>query len=120
MDKRSAAYKQKIFALKGLVPFFVALLFALPSHAQDVVKVVRMVDGDTLKVNYKGKEESVRLIGIDAPESRPNKKAKNDAQRSGEDLKTITAMGKEATNYVKGLVKPGDTVSIEFPRGGRG
>jgi micrococcal nuclease len=43
-----------------------------------------------------------------------NKKAKNDAQRSGEDLKTITAMGKEATKFVKTLVKPGDTVRIEF------
>jgi hypothetical protein len=39
----------------------------------------------------------LQAIGIEAPESRPNKKAKNDAQRSGEDLKTIIAMGKEAT-----------------------
>jgi len=77
-------------------------------------KVISVVDGDTLKVNYKGKEESVRLIGIDAPETRPNKKARNDAQRSGEDLKTITAMGKEATNYAKSLVRPGDTVKMEF------
>jgi micrococcal nuclease len=67
-------------------------------------KVISVVDGDTLKVNYKGKEESVRLIGIDAPESRPNEKAKNDAQRSGEDLKTITAMGKETTKFVKTII----------------
>lgn len=77
-------------------------------------KVISVVDGDTLKVRYKGIEEGVRLIGIDAPESRPNKKARNDAQRSGEDLKTITAMGKEATNYAKSLVKPGDTLKMEF------
>lgn len=43
-------------------------------YGEDAVRVLRVVDGNTLKVNYKGKEESVRLIGIDAPESRPNKK----------------------------------------------
>jgi endonuclease YncB( thermonuclease family) len=64
---------------------------------EDSARVLKVVDRDTLKVRYKGIEESVRLIGIDAPESRPNEKAKMDAERSGEDLKTITAMGKEAT-----------------------
>jgi micrococcal nuclease len=96
-----------------LLCLFITLLFT-SLYAQNAVRVKRVIDGDTLKINYKGKEESVRLIGIDAPESRPNKKAKNDAQRSGEDLKTITAMGKEATNYVKTLVKPGDMVKIEL------
>ena len=32
------------------------------------VPVVRVVDGDTIKVRYDGKLESVRLIGIDTPE----------------------------------------------------
>ena len=32
-------------------------------------KVTRVVDGDTIKVNFNGKEESLRLIGIDTPES---------------------------------------------------
>jgi micrococcal nuclease len=105
--------------MKKILSIFVILAFALPLQAQNIlkfesVKVLSVVDGDTLKVNYNAKEESVRLIGIDAPESRINKKAKQDAQRSGEDLKTITAMGKEATNYVKTLVQPGDIVKIEF------
>ena len=105
--------------MKKILSIFIILAFVLPLQAQNIskfefVKVLSVVDGDTLKVNYKGKEESVRPIGIDAPESKPNKKAKMDAQRSGEDLKTIIAMGKEATKYVKTLVKPGDTVRIEF------
>ena len=105
--------------LKRLFCVLLLAILTLPLQAVSIenigsAKVLRVVDGDTLRVNYKGKEEGVRLIGIDAPESRPNKKAKNDAQRSGEDLKTITAMGKEATKYVKTLVKPGDTVKIEF------
>ncbi len=32
------------------------------------VSVVRVIDGDTIKVLYTGKPESVRLIGIDTPE----------------------------------------------------
>ncbi len=32
-------------------------------------KVIRVVDGDTIIVDYNGKEERVRLIGIDTPES---------------------------------------------------
>ena len=83
-------------------------------HAKDTVPVLSIVDGDTLRISYQGREESIRLIGIDAPESRPNKKAKSDAQRSGEDLKTILATGKKSTGYVKTLVKPRNTVRIEF------
>ncbi len=84
------------------------------SHAQQTTTVVRVVDGDTLKIRYWGKEESIRLIGIDTPESRVNKKAKRDAEKTGQNIKTITAMGKRATEYVKSLVRPGDLVTIEF------
>lgn len=34
----------------------------------EFVKVTKIVDGDTIKVNLNGKEETVRLIGIDTPE----------------------------------------------------
>ncbi len=83
-------------------------------HAQQTTTVTRVVDGDTLKVRYWGKEESIRLIGIDTPESRVNKKAKRDAKRSGQDIKTITAMGKRATEYVESMIKLGDLITIEL------
>lgn len=35
---------------------------------QDRVDLVRVVDGDTIDVEIGGKKESVRIIGIDAPE----------------------------------------------------
>ncbi len=46
------------------------------SLAEDIAHVVRAVDGDTLLVTMSsGKEERVRIIGIDAPESvDPNRK----------------------------------------------
>jgi len=84
------------------------------SLAQQTTTVTRIIDGDTLKVFYLGSEESIRLIGIDTPESRVNKKTKKDAKRSGQDIETIITMGKRATEYVKSLVTPGDIVTIEF------
>jgi micrococcal nuclease len=99
---------------KPLSFVFVLTLLSSPLHAQQTTTVVRIVDGDTLKVRYWGKEESIRLIGIDTPESRVNKKAKRDAKRSGQDIKIIIAMGKRATEYVESLVKIGDLITIEF------
>ena len=76
--------------------------------------VKRVVDGDTLKVIYQGQEESVRLIGIDTPESKRNKKARKDAGRSGKDVDQITAMGKEAAKYMRTIAREGDRLTIEF------
>ncbi len=101
-------------SLKTLSFIFILAFLSSSLHAQQTTTVVRIVDGDTIKVRYWGKEESIRLIGIDTPESRVNKKAKKDAKRSGQDIKAITSMGKRATEYVESLVKPGDLITIEF------
>ncbi len=101
-------------SLKTLSFIFILSLLSSSLLAQQTTTVVRVVDGDTLKVRYWGKEESIRLIGIDTPESRVNKKTKRDAKRSGQDIKTIIAMGKRATEYVESLVKSGDLITIEF------
>ncbi len=93
---------------------FILTLLTSPLHAQQTTTVTRIVDGDTLKVFFLEGEESIRLIGIDTPESRVNKKTKKDAKRSGQDIETIIAMGKRATGYVESLVKPGDLITIEF------
>lgn len=94
--------------------FALALFSSVQAETYDTVTVIRIIDGDTLKVDYKGSDESVRLIGVDTPESKANKKAKKDAERTKQDIITITAMGKAATDFTISLVKPGDTVRIEF------
>jgi len=73
--------------------------------------VERVIDCDTLKLSN---GEKVRLIGIDCPESRPNDKLTRDAKRTGQDAGTILAMGKEATEFVKGLGIEGKKVRLEF------
>ena len=95
----------------GVLALF--LSFSL-GHAYSNATVVRVVDGDTLRIEMNGHEEAVRLIGIDTPESKINKKAKKDAIKTNHDIETITAMGKEAARYVRTLVRKGDMVGIEY------
>ena len=95
---------------------FILILLSSPLNAQQKTTVTRIIDGDMIQVLYGGREKRVRLIGIDAPESRVNSKAKKDkyADMSEPDLKTIIEMGKKAKAYVNGLIKRGDFITIEF------
>jgi len=92
---------------------FVCLLllwFSAFAHAGDFVKCIKVIDGDTIKI---ATGENVRLIGVDTPESRRNKKLYRDADRSKEDADAIIAMGKESAKYTTGLVL-GKDVRLEF------
>jgi micrococcal nuclease len=74
------------------------------------ILVERAVDGDTLKL-VNG--ERVRLIGIDTPEVHESEKLYRDSRKSGQDVKTIQAMGRRSAAFTKGLVE-GKTVRLEF------
>lgn len=63
--------------------------------------VTEVVDGDTYKINYEGKEQKIRLIGVDTPESVHPDKTKN------------TQYGKQASNHVKQLIE-NQYISLEF------
>jgi micrococcal nuclease len=63
-------------------------------------KVVRVVDGDTVVVRYEGREERIRLIGVDTPETvHPNK--------------PVEAYGEEAKEYTKKKLEE-KNIQIEF------
>jgi micrococcal nuclease len=89
-------------------------LVSSPIYAQQKTTVTRVIDGDVIQVIYGGVEKRVRLIGIDAPESRIDRKAMKDANMSEYDIETIVEMGAEAKAYVNGLIKRGDFITIEF------
>ncbi len=77
--------------------------------------VTRVVDGDTLVVSLApGRAEHVRLIGIDTPESKPNKRARLQAGRAAASEAAIIAMGKEAFRNTERLAPPGTGVSLEY------
>ena len=76
----------------------VALLVAHTVLAE-TAKVARVVDGDTLVVEISGREERVRLIGVDTPETvHPSK--------------PVEDFGREASAFTKGMVE-GQVVRLE-------
>ena len=90
------------------------LLFSINAAAAEKAVVKRIIDGDTISVFSGGKILKIRLIGIDAPESKGNKKAHHNSNRSGKDIKTIISEGKQAIAFIKTNLKKGDVVYLEF------
>ncbi|MCX7760205.1 MAG: thermonuclease family protein [Hydrogenothermaceae bacterium] len=85
----------------------------IPKNVKEAT-VVRVIDGDTIVVNIDGMEEKVRLIGVDTPESRVNKRATVQERELNKDVETIVDLGKQAKEFTKSLVKPGMKVYLEF------
>lgn len=69
-------------------------------------EVLRVIDGDTIQIEYNGAKERVRLIGIDTPESVHPDETKNNEN------------GKLASEYTKSLLE-GKKISLEFDAGER-
>ena len=67
---------------------------------ENTVPVVRVIDGDTFVVRYDEREEKVRLIGVDCPESRRNAKAYRDISRLPKSMEIEIEQGKRATKFV--------------------
>ncbi len=93
---------------------FILTLLPTPLNAQQKTTVTRIIDGDAIQALYGGVEKRIRLIGIDTPESRVNRKAMKDANMSEHDIEAIVEMGTKAKAYVNGLIKRGDFITIEF------
>ncbi len=99
---------RKLNLLSAVFFVFIAIFYLIYEKASNskentsdsLVSVISVADGDTLTVMLSSKEEKVRLIGIDAPERWPNKKAVKDAQRAKSDIEIITSHGKEAKGFV--------------------
>jgi micrococcal nuclease len=96
------------------VLFALCLLLILTLYAEEMATVLSVEDGDTLQLEYNGKSEPIRLVGIDAPESTMNRKAGEDAIRTGESLLTIASKGIDAKRFVERIVKKGDMVAVAF------
>jgi len=74
------------------------------------IYVRRTVDGDTLVLSD---NERVRLIGIDTPEVHESEKLYRDSRRSGQDIRTIQALGQRSWDFTRSLVE-GKPVRLEF------
>ena len=101
MKKRYA----KIFVICLLVSAIAVAAQFVPYPTENfskdtVYKVLDVVDGDTVKIQYQGKSATVRLIGVDTPETvHPSK--------------PVEAYGKEASAFTKNLLL-GEYVYLRF------
>jgi len=66
----------------------------------DLIAVDRVVDGDTIKVTFEGKSESVRIIGINTPETK-------------HPTKPIECFGPEASKFAEEMLS-NQQVLLEF------
>ena len=71
------------------------------TYQSDICEVTTVIDGDTIKCKIiNGKQETIRLIGVDTPETKhPNK--------------PVEYFGKEASKFTKNLVE-GKLVKLEY------
>lgn len=69
------------------------------------VEVVRVIDGDTIKILFNGKEETVRLIGINTPET-------VDPRRE------VECFGKEASLRLTEILNDGKVLLVTDPTQG--
>ena len=85
-----------------ILPILIVSLLILPVISlAGQGRVIRVVDGDTIVVNYKGNLEKVRLLRVNTPESvHPDKKQN-------------IPMGKVASDYTKGRLNV-KYVGLEF------
>ncbi len=74
----------------------------ITAENREQVELVRVVDGDTIIVNYQNEQTRVRLIGINSPESVHQDESKN------------TQEGRDASAFLKEYLADVDTVWLEF------
>lgn len=71
-----------------------------PANLQGPFRVERVIDGDTLAVAG----ERARLIGVDAPESSANDRARREAPQRGITVGEMVRMGQRATACLRDLL----------------
>lgn len=67
-------------------------------------EVVRVSDGDTVRILWDGAEESVRLIGVDTPEKFKSAKLTRDAEASPLSVDEIQELGEGASAFAESLL----------------
>ena len=90
----------------GLAMFIGGFMGLITSAQLDPIsaRVERVIDGDTIRVRHQGKSYTVRLIGVDTPETKHPTKA-------------VQYFGREASAFTKAALE-GKTVLLQKDRTG--
>ncbi|POH60171.1 thermonuclease family protein [Arthrobacter glacialis] len=100
------AVGKKVSALKfglsaGLAIGLVLGATACTKENSDTGTVVSITDGDTLVASVNGKDEKIRLLNIDTPETKDPKQP-------------VECLGTEATDFLAGLLPVGSKITLMY------
>ncbi len=106
---------------KGRTALLIPLIFLMlspPALGSNLgrakMKVVSVIAGDTLRVEWKGKEQTLLLLGVDCPPAHWGPRLLRRARYLKMDPQKLLEMGKEAQKFVENLVFPSGWVYVEF------
>ena len=77
---------------------------ATQPEARYAATCIEVIDGDTIRVVWEQGTNLVRLVGIDAPETRRTAKQRRQAEQLGVDAEWLREVGKDATGLAQGRV----------------
>lgn len=91
------------------------LLIITPVFASTPVQILKILDGDTIKVELdSGNKFSIRLTGIDCYETSKINRAYKQAYMDNLNIDEVVKQGEYATKYLKKMYKDTKEVSFDF------
>jgi micrococcal nuclease len=104
----------KITAAVLWLLFSVTTALSAAAMSREPARVVRVISADTLTILYRGRWEEIKLIGPEALQTALNDRAYEEALRISATPDEVIRRGLQASEFVKGLLRYGSQVWIEF------
>lgn len=104
--------------MKIKISFILLIVFVLCSASyaasKTPVKIVKILDGDTVRAKINDNIFSIRLIGIDCYETTPNNRAYKQAYNNNLTIDEVIKNGKFSKKYLINLYKKSNVQTFEF------
>lgn len=104
--------------MKIKISFILLIVFVLCSASyaasKTPVKIVKILDGDTVRAKINDNIFSIRLIGIDCYETTPNNRAYRQAYNNNLTIGEVIKNGKFSKKYLINLYKKSNVQTFEF------
>lgn len=104
--------------MKIKISFISLIVFVLCSASyaasKTPVKIVKILDGDTVRAKINDNIFSIRLIGIDCYETTPNNRAYKQAYNNNLTIDEVIKNGKFSKKYLINLYKKSNVQTFEF------
>ncbi len=88
-------------------------LAASPQRYPTPAKVLAVIDGDTIVVEINKIKQNLRLIGIDTPETKPNRRAAIQAHEQKLDRTEIYKLGERSATFTRQLLPKNTEIFVE-------